>query len=161
LSFGAAFNLLTISSDYDQFDGTGTSIDAGLRIGLLKDITFAFMARNAASLLNYSDDIEENLSRSYTIGLALQNISHLLVEGDIVFAHGGVSRYIVGAEGILFADILAVRVGLSSLQFGESRTIPHLGFGIKFRRFQLNYNANFDSERALEDTHRVSLSVFL
>ena len=161
LSFGAAFNLLTMSSDYSAFGGSGTSIDAGLRLSLLKDVTFAFMARNAASRLNYSDGFDFPLSRSYSIGLAAGIIPHLLAEADIVIAHGAVSRYVLGTEVTLFSDVLALRGGLSSLQLGESRTIPHLGFGLKVHRFWVNYNANFDSDKAFDDTHRFSLSATL
>jgi len=161
LSFGAAFNLLTMSSDYSDFGGSGTSIDAGLRLSLLKDVTFAFVARNAASRLNYSDGADFPLSRSYSIGLAAGIIPHLLAETDIVIAHGAVSRYVLGTEVTLFSDVLALRGGLSSLQLGEARTIPHLGFGLKVHRIWVNYNANFDSEKAFEDTHRFSLSATL
>ena len=71
------------------------------------------------------------------------------------------SRYVLGAEGKLFSDVLALRGGLSSLQLGESRTIPHLGFGLKIHRIWVNYNANFDTDKAFEDTHRFSLSATL
>ena len=161
LSFGAAFNLLVMSSDYSDFEGSGTSVDAGLRLSLLKNVTFAFVAKNAASRLNYSDGADLSLFRSYSIGLAAGSIPHLLAEADIVIAHGTVSRYVLGAEGKLFSDVLALRAGLSSLQLGETRTIPHLGFGFKIRRFWVNYNANFDSDQAFENTHRFSLSATL
>lgn len=161
LSFGAAFNLLTMSSDYSDFGGSGTTFDAGLRLSLLEDVTFAFVARNAASRLNYSDGADFELSRSYSAGLAVSTIPHLLAEADVIIAHGAVSRYVLGAEGKLFSDVLALRGGLSSLQLGESRTIPHLGFGLKVHRFWVNYNANFDSDKAFEDTHRFSLSASL
>ncbi|MFH1754172.1 MAG: hypothetical protein ABIA59_00570, partial [Candidatus Latescibacterota bacterium] len=65
------------------------------------------------------------------------------------------------AESMFFADALAVRAGLSSLQSGEQRTIPHVGFGVTINRFQINYNANLDSDKAFEDTHRFSLSATL
>jgi hypothetical protein len=161
LSFGVAANLLILTSDYADFGGSGSTVDAGLRLSLTESLTFAFVARNAASRLNYSDGADYTLTRSYTIGLAAETIPHLLAEADAVIAQGTVSRYMVGAESRLFSDVLALRGGLSMLQLGETRTIPHLGLGFKIRRFWVNYNANFDSDKAFEDTHRFSLSAIL
>jgi len=161
ISFGAAFNVLVSSSDRENFGSTGTTVDAGIRLGISRSLTFAFIARNAASRLNYEDGMDLSLTRSFTCGLASSAVPYLDVEADVVFAYGGVSRYILGAEGWFFSNILAVRGGLSSLQAGESRVIPHLGLGFKFHRFQINYNANLDSNKAFEDTHRFSLSAAL
>jgi hypothetical protein len=161
ISFGAAFNLLVSTSDRKDFGSTGTSVDAGMRLGLSRNWTFAFVARNAASRLSYEDGMDLSLTRSYTCALAGDLVPYVDVEADVVFAHGGVSRYIIGAEGWVFSDALALRGGLSSMQSGESRLIPHLGLGFKFNRFTINYNANLDSNKAFEDTHRFSLSAVL
>lgn len=161
VSFGAAFNVLVSSSDQLNFGSTGTSVDAGMRLGISRNMTFAFVARNAASRLSYDDGMDLSLTRSYTCALTSDAVPYFDVEADVVFAHGGVSRYIIGAEGLFFSDALALRGGLSSLQSGESRLIPHLGLGFKFHRFQINYNANLDSNKAFEDTHRFSLSAAL
>jgi hypothetical protein len=161
ISFGAAFNFLVSTSDADNFGGTGSSVDAGIRLGISSNMTFAFVARNAASQLSYEDGEDLSLTRSYTCALASGAVPYIDVEADVVFAHGGVSRYILGAEGMFFSDALALRGGISSLQSGESRLIPHLGLGFKFNRFQINYNANLDSNKAFEDTHRFSLSAAL
>ena len=161
ISFGAAFNVLVSTSDQENFGSSGSSVDAGMRLGISQQLTFAFVARNAASRLNYDDGMDLSLTRSYTCALASGAVPYVNLEADVVFAHGGVSRYIIGAEGLFLSDALAVRGGLSSLQSGESRLIPHMGLGFKFNRFQINYNANLDSNKAFEDTHRFSLSTTL
>ncbi len=161
VSFGAAFNALVMTSDFSSFGGTGTSVDAGMRLHLLQNWTFGFVARNAFSRLSYNDGANFSLLRSFALALATNKIPSVEAEVDIVLAHGGISRYIIGAEATLFSGMLALRGGISSLHSGENRTIPHLGLGFKFLRFRLNYNANLDSENAFADTHRFSLSAAL
>jgi hypothetical protein len=161
ISFGAAFNLLLSTSDRQDFGSSGASVDAGMRLGLSERWTFAFVAHDAASRVSYKDGMDLSLTRSYTCALASDVVPYFDVEADVIISHGGVSRYVMGAEGWFFSDALALRGGLSSMQSGESRLIPHLGLGFKFNRFQINYNANLDSNKAFEDTHRFSLSVVL
>ncbi len=161
LSFGVGANVLVSTSDLQSFDGKGTSVDAALRVELLENCTFGFIARNAASNLSYGGDENLGLPRSYTFGAAVDIVPCALVEADIVIAHGGLSRLILAAEGTLFSNALALRGGISALRSGESRTIPHMGLGLRIHRFSLNYNANLDMEKAFEDTHRFSLSVAL
>ncbi|NIM20772.1 MAG: hypothetical protein GTO51_11190 [Candidatus Latescibacteria bacterium] len=161
VTFGAAFNILVSTSDFSSFDGTGTSVDAGVRLQLSEALTLGFVARNAASRLSYDDGMNVTLWRSYTFALATDEIPYLSTEADIVIAHGGISRYVLGIESLLYSDAIALRGGLSSFQSGEQRLVPHLGLGFKINRFQLNYNANLDSQKAFEDTHRFSVSAAL
>ncbi|MFH1754877.1 MAG: hypothetical protein ABIA59_04165, partial [Candidatus Latescibacterota bacterium] len=90
ISFGAALNLLTSLSDYDNFGGFGTSVDAGMRLAITQSLTFAFVARNAASRISFDDGSDFSLSRSYTAALASDLLPRVNMEADIVFAYGGV-----------------------------------------------------------------------
>lgn len=161
ISVGVAANLLVARSDIEDFDATGSSFDFGFRLKFTKRTSFGFVARNAFSRVNYSDGFDQSLRRRYSAALSIRPVPDLLLESATEFAFGSVSRTTLGGEYALFSDLLYLRSGMSLLASGESRAIPHFGFGFAFDRFSLDYNANLDTEEAFEDTHRFSLSVQL
>jgi hypothetical protein len=95
------------------------------------------------------------------LALSSRSVRFLTVEGDLVWAHGGASRWIIGAESDYMFDVLALRAGIAAIETGESRTVPYFGFSAHFRRFALHYNANMDADNAFAETHRFTLSVAL
>lgn len=161
LSVGAAASILVSRSDIEEFDATGSAIDVGLRLQLSAGTSFGFVARNAASRVNYGDGYDETLGRQYTAAFSAKPRAGLLMELAAVFAHGSLSRATLGGEYALFPDVAFLRGALSSLTAGEHRLLPHVGLGFKLRRIILNYNANLDSDQGLDDTHRFTVSVQL
>jgi hypothetical protein len=159
ISFGVAGEVFVSSSGVPGFDAVGSSVDAALRLQLLEELTLGFIARNAFSRFSYDDGTDFNREREFVIGASTSAVYRTALEGDLVFAYGGLSRAIVGGETEYFFDLLALRAGFAVFNSGESRYVPYLGFGLSLDRFKLHYNANLDDENAFEDTHRFSLSV--
>ena len=83
------------------------------------------------------------------------------IEGDMVYAHGGTSRWIAGAETDYMFGVLALRAGVAAIQTGESRTVPYYGMSVGARWLFIHYNANMDADNAFADTHRFTLSISL
>ena len=98
---------------------------------------------------------------TYVLGLGYQLFESVSLEGDVVTGYGSIARMVLGGEAKLFSDLLILRGGLSAITTGENRTVPHMGIGIHFKRIYIDYNANFDSEEAFENTHRFSLGIVL
>ena len=161
ISAGVAANLLIARSDFDAFDALGSAVDFALRLQLSRRTAFGFIARNAFSRVNYDDGYDQSLRRSYTAAISTRVRPDLLVESATEFAFGGLSRSTLGAEYALFRNRAYLRGGVSLLTSGENRTLPHFGIGFAFDRFSIDYNAQFDTEEAFEDTHRFSVGVRL
>jgi hypothetical protein len=158
ISFGFAASVMISRSDIQEFDAKGSAVDFGLRLQLLDNLAFGFVARDAASRISYSDGHDETLHRRFTTALAYSLLERFRMESATVFAHGSVSRTTLGAEYNFFDSVVSLRGALSLLTAGEDRLIPHFGLGFKIRRLFIYYNADFDSQEAFEDTHRFSLS---
>lgn len=161
VSIGASLGMLFSAGDLDNFDSKGTTFSAGLRIALLEKLSLGFVARNMFSKLMFDSGDNVSLERAYVLGLGYQLFDSVSLEGDFVSAYGGVARMVIGGEAKLFSDLLILRGGLSSVTAGENRSIPHMGIGVHFNRIYIDYNANFDSEEAFENTHRFSLGIGL
>lgn len=161
VSIGASVGVLLASGEIGNNDAKGTTLNAGVRVALLEHLTLAAVVRNAFSYMMFDSGEDYPLDRSLTIGLGARLRDNATLEGDIVGAFGGIARVVLGGEAVLFSDLLALRGGVSAITAGESRVVPHMGIGVGFRRFRLDYNANFDGEEAFGDTHRFSLAVGL
>jgi hypothetical protein len=161
VSIGVAVNFLASSSDIGIFASKGTAIDVGLRANLSSHLTAGAVMRNALSEISFDDGFDQRLPRSLTLGLACVTGDAFAVEGDLVTEFGSIARLAMGAEYGLFSRALELRGGVSTPLAGESRVIPHLGIGVDIRDVHLDYNANFDSEEALADTHRFAVSIGL
>jgi hypothetical protein len=161
LSFGIGLNLLVARSDLSSFDAMGTSVDAGLRVMMLENLSLGFVARNVASRIMFDDSGDQGLQRSFTVALSTDVKDVLRLEADAVAAFGGLARFVLGGELTVFSNVLAVRGAVSVITAGENRTLPHLGIGIHVNRLSVDYNANFDEDTAFENTHRFSLGVRL
>lgn len=157
LTVGASFAFLKTTSDVINFDANGSLIDIGGRIALVKDVTMGIVFRNVLSELRFEDDLTIDLPVFYVVGFAYTGVRHLSLEGNVQVRAGDVSRSVFGGEYRFFDNMLAVRLGLSSQAEGVSRTVPHMGLGFEYQRVRLDYNANFDKERAFDTTHRFSL----
>lgn len=158
ISFGVAGDVFFSTSDVPGFDAIGTSVDGALRLLLFEDLTLGLVVRNAFSRYSYDDGTDYRREREFVIGASTTAISQATIEGDLVFAHGDLSRVILGGETDYLLNRLALRAGFAVISAGESRNLPYLGFGVRVDRFRLHYNANLDDETAFEDTHRFSLS---
>lgn len=161
LTIGAAFTVHTSSSDVNGFGSNGTSIDIAGRIALLPSMTLALVSRNTMSQINYEDNTNISLPRSFTVGVVYHGVSNLAIEADAESKFGGIARYVLGGEYRLYSDLLSIRAGVSSMNSGESRSVPHLGIGVEYERVRIDYNADFDSNDAFDTTHRFSLGVGL
>jgi hypothetical protein len=161
ITVGATFSVMGTSSDIVSFGSSGTAIDVGGRIAVGPGITFAMTVRNALSQLEFDDNLNLSLPRSYTWGLAYTRIPNTALEGNVEAKFGEFSRFVLGGEYQVYSDILSVRGGLSALTAGEGRSVPHMGIGIQYERIRVDYNANFDSEDAFDTTHRFSLGLSL
>jgi len=161
ISFGIAGDLLISRSDVPDFDALGSSVDFALRAELLDGLSLGLVARNAFSQyrFNYGDQIVRE--REFVLAVATDALPVVTAEGDIVWAHHDVARLTLGAETDYLFDRLALRAGLGLVRIGESRSVPYAGFGFRAGAVTLHYNANFDQETALSDTHRFSVSVRL
>jgi hypothetical protein len=158
VSFGAAGDIFFSTSDVPGFEAIGSSVDAAVRLLLFEDFTLGLVARNAFSRYSYDDGTDYSREREFVIGVSTTAIPQGAIEGDLVFAHGDLSRVIVGGETDYLFKLLALRAGFAVINAGESRNVPYLGFGVRVGRVRLHYNANLDDENAFEDTHRFSLS---
>ena len=158
LSFGVGFAGLVSTSDVSGFHSNGTAIDFGVRTTLLPRIVAAFVARNALSNVEFDDGVTYSLPRSYTLALAVLLGQNIVVEGDVVGTHGAISDLKLGGEYSL-RDRLWLRGGVAARTSGESRLVPHGGFGVRLSRLYLDYNADLDSDSSFDTTHRVSLAV--
>jgi hypothetical protein len=159
VSFGVSMGVLFSSGDVGNFDARGTTVHAGMRAAVFERLTLGFVVRNAFSYVMFDSGEDYSLDRSLALGLGMRILENATIEGDVVAAFGGIARLVLGGEATLFSDVLALRGGLSAVTAGESRVLPHMGVGVGFRRFRLDYNANFDDEEALGNTHRFSLAV--
>jgi hypothetical protein len=159
MSFGVSFVGLATSSDVDGFGGTGTALDASIRLAITRTLTFAAVFRNALSQLSFDDGTDLSLPRSTTFGLAYQAMPNLLVETDIEAQFGGFSKLVLGSEYTVYHDVLALRAGLASVTTGENRTIGYVGAGVRVRQFYFDYSVGFDNEEAFERTQRFALGI--
>lgn len=160
-SVGASLGLLVATGDLGQFEAKGTAFSVGLRVALLENLTFGAVGRNLFSQIMFDSGENYALQRSLTLGFAYRPWQMLVLETDFVGAYGGVARLVLGGEAELFSDILSLRGGISAVTTGENRAIPHLGVGIGINRVHIDYNANFDTIEAFDDTHRFSLAIEL
>ena len=162
VSIGFSFETFFSTSDVDGFGALGTSVGGSLRLELTASMTVALVVRNAFSRYSFDDGADFKRDRAVALGLGYRGLPWLRLEGDIIREHGSVSRAVVGGETHYLFDRLALRAGWSYLRTGESRSIPHVGLGIRAsERFLLHYNSNLDDQAAFEDTHRFTLSVAL
>ena len=159
ISFAIAAELFASSSDVGGFGASGSTVDGALRLSLSRNLTLGLVVRDAFSRYSYADGRDFEKERAWALGLAYAGVPFAVVEGDLVWEHGGLARAAIGAESDDLLGVLALRAGLASLSSGESRTVPYFGLGVRVRgQFALHYNANLDDETAFEDTHRFTLS---
>jgi hypothetical protein len=161
ISFAIAAEAFASKSEVPGFKARGTSVDGALRVMLTKNVTLGFVVRNAFSRYSYYDGSDFQREREFVLGLSTRATRFARIEGDVVWAHGDASRWIIGAESDYLFDVLALRAGFAVINAGESRSLPYFGFGVRYRRLALHYNASFDDETALADTHRFTVSVSL
>jgi hypothetical protein len=161
ITVGAAFSAMVTSSDIVSFGSNGTAIDVAGRIAVLPNFTFAMVVRNALSQLEFDDNVNLSLPRSYTWGLAFTGIPGTAIEGNAEAKFGTFSRFVMGGAYQVYSDILTVRGGVSAFTAGEGRGVPHMGIGVRYERIRVDYNANFDAEGAFDTTHRFSLGLSL
>lgn len=161
VSIGAAFEVLTSSSEVSNFGSLGSSLDASARLLLTEHLRMGFVLRNIFSRVSYENGSDVKRQRSAVLGFAYDGYNFATIETDLVYDHGALGRAIVGAESKYILGHLALRGGLLLNNAGERRYIPHFGFGFRFSHLLLHYNANLDHTRAFEDTHRFSLSLGL
>lgn len=161
ISFAFAAEAFASHSDVPGFKARGTSVDGALRVMLTKNMTLGFVVRNAFSRYSYTDGADFKREREFVLGVSTGATRFARIEGDVVWAHGDPSRWLIGAESDYLFGILALRAGFAVIKAGESRSLPYFGFGVRYSRLALHYNANFDKETAFADTHRFTLSVSL
>jgi len=161
LSFAIAGDVFASTSEVGGFKSKGTSVDLAFRIMLTENVTVGLVARNAFSRYSYNDGTDYRREREFVLGIASRRISYVTIEGDVVWAHGDASRWVLGAETQYLFNVLALRGGIAAIRTGESRTVPYFGFGARISRLSLHYNASLDNENAFADTHRFTLSVSL
>jgi hypothetical protein len=161
ISFAAAGEVFASRSDVKGFGAKGTSVDLAFRLMLTEHFTVGIVARSAFSRYSYNDGADYQREREFALGIARRSAGYVTVEGDVVWAHGDVSRWVLGAETAYLFDLLALRAGIAAITTGESRGVPYFGFGARFRRLTLHYSAGVDDESAFADTHRFTLSVSL
>jgi len=161
LTFAIAGDVFASASEVKGFKSRGTSVDMAVRVMLTENFTVGLVARNAFSRYSYSDGADFNRERELALGISSRSIAHVAVEGDVVWAHGAVARWILGAESDYLFGVLALRAGFAVINAGESRSVPYFGFGVRVSQLSLHYNANLDTENAFADTHRFTLSVSL
>lgn len=164
VSFAIAWDVFASSSGVEGFDSRGTSVDGAIRLQLTERTTVGMVARNAFSRYSYDDGTDYRREREFVLGLSSRAITHVAIEGDMVYAHGGPSRWILGAESDYMFGVLALRAGVAAITTGENRTVPYFGMSVGSRwprRLAIHYNANMDTDNAFADTHRFTLSVSL
>jgi len=161
VSFAIAWDIFASTSTVGGFKSKGTSVDGAVRLMLTENLTVGLVARNAFSRYSYYDGTDFRREREFVLGMATGAVPFVTVEGDVVMAHGGVSRLVAGAETDYLFDVLALRAGISMINTGESRTVPYFGFGARVSRLAVHYNATLDQENAFADTHRFTLSFSL
>lgn len=159
ISFGFAGEVFMSSGDIPGFETTGSSVDAAMRFWLLEDLTLGLVLRNAFSRYSYDDGQDFKREREFVMGASTTTIGHATIEADLIFAHGDLTRAILGGETDYFYNRLALRAGIAAINTGEPRTVLYAGFGVKLDRLTLHYNANLDDKHAFENTHRFSLSI--
>lgn len=160
ITFGFAMEVFASTSDVGGFDSRGTSVDGAIRMMLTENFTLGIVARNAFSRISY-DDTDVRREREYAVGLSTRSVRHVTIEGDMIIAHNKASRWILGFESEYLFDLLSLRAGYAMNRTGEVRTIPYFGFGARYRRITVHYNADFDKDYAFSDTHRFTLSLSL
>lgn len=161
ISFALAAEAFASRSDVPGFKARGTSVDGAVRLMLTKNVTVGLVVRNAFSRYSYYDGSDFRREREFVLGISARATRYARIEGDVLWAHGDPSRWVVGAESKYLFDVLALRAGFAVITAGESRSLPYFGFGARFRRLSLHYNASFDKETAFADTHRFTVSVSL
>jgi hypothetical protein len=161
ISFAFAAEAFASHSDVSGFNARGTSVDGALRLMLTKNVTLGLVVRNAFSRYSYTDGADFKREREFALGVSTAATQFARIEGDMVWAHGDPSRWLIGAESDYLFGLLALRAGFAVIKAGESRSLPYFGFGVRYSRLTLHYNANFDKETAFADTHRFTLSVSL
>ncbi|MGD8413616.1 MAG: hypothetical protein PVF33_05260 [Candidatus Latescibacterota bacterium] len=161
VSFAIAWDLFASSSGVDGFDSRGTSVDGALRLSMTEHVVVGLVARNAFSRYSYDDGTDYRREREYVLAVSSRSIPYFAIEGDMVYAHGGTSRWIVGAETDYMFGVLALRAGVAAISAGESRTVPYYGMSVGASRLFIHYNVNMDTESAFADTHRFTVSFSL
>lgn len=161
ITFAFAADVFASRSEIPDFGASGTSVDAAMRVVLTKNVKLGLVVRNAFSRYSYSDGADFKREREFALGVSTAASRYADVEGDVWYAHGGISRLTIGVETDYLFDVLALRAGLAAISSGESRSLPYFGFGVRVSRLALHYNADLDEETAFADTHRFTLSVSL
>lgn len=162
VTFAIAGDLFFSNSGVPGFSAVGTSVDFAGRLMLTERVTVGAVARDAFSRYSYDGGGDYQKERSYVLGASYTSPRGATIESDLVFAHNGIDRVAGGLETDYLLGYLSLRAGLAHVATGEGRDIPYFGFGVAAGgRLFIHYNANLDDEKALEDTHRFTLSVTL
>lgn len=163
VTFGIAAQAFRSSSGVPGFEAWGTSMDLAARLSLTERWSVALVGRDAFSRYSYDDGRDFQKQRQYVLGLARKNLWSVAVEGDMVYAYGGWSRALVGAEsGYLFGHV-SLRAGMAFYNTGESRVAYTFGASASAAgaRLFVHYAASIDDQDAFGTTQRVSLGVRL
>jgi long-subunit fatty acid transport protein len=159
VSFGIGFTGLFASSDVPDFGANGSTLDASLRIALMKGLTAAAVGRQVLSQGKFDDGTNLSIPRSYALGVSYEAFNRLLVETDIEAQFGNLSRWMIGGRYTVYRDMVAARAGLATVMVGDNRTVAYLGLGVHVRMFYVDYAASFDREEAFSNAHRFSLGL--
>lgn len=130
ISIGMDWTWRRLSFAGDFEDLTGNLIGLGMAFDFRDIIFHASIATNGS--LRFSEDDDDENKPGYRIGVSLMNISYLVLNLE-VSGIDGQTRYHFGQE-IMLEDKFFVRLGVIT-----NPTIPSLGLGYRWSRFQLDY----------------------
>lgn len=142
----------------DTESSKGYAFDFGIHhMSRIRGVNFSAVVQNLGPSMKYVDEdfdlpLVAKLGASYHRNLkSLESELNLAI--DLVFPNDDDARQHLGAEAV-YKKLFAMRGGV---KLGYDSQGPTLGFGVKYKSFQLDYAALFVSND-LGDSHRFSLT---
>lgn len=158
-SIGMGLKALRVSNDFESANATGSGLDLSLTVLVTDWLSAAIVGRDVWTRVRWDTSSWENLHPTMTVGFEARPGARWTLVGDFVVRERATQRLLWGLEWQALRELAWLRLGLSTLTPGETRTYPSFGFGITHRHARVDYGVAFDHEDALDTAHRFSLGI--
>jgi hypothetical protein len=163
VTFAVSARIFFSNSGVEGFGAVGTSVTGAIRFALSQNLTLALVMPDLFSRFSYDNGEDEEIERRVATAVSIRSIPRVAVEVGSVIAHSDLIELNAGAETDYLYNRLSLRAGVGQKRSGRTRSIPYFGFGLRGidDRLLVHYSAGLDSDIALGNTHRFSLSFSL
>ncbi|HRE41233.1 MAG TPA: PorV/PorQ family protein [Ignavibacteria bacterium] len=148
LNIGGSFKFLNQS--LAEYSGSGWGLDLGVYSNVNKNITVGLLFQDLIAPKVKINNSEDVYNTKVKFGFVYKPIPELKISPEAIFETGKDEIFAIGAEYLLFKDILAIRSGYNTTYNSFSA-----GAGIKYKYVALDYS--FNTHKYLGNVNRFGL----